>query len=310
MNPLPNLESIAAASDPLPLGECAAPRLTAVAGETSTSRLALAHALFCDGQLDRAWHELSLALRENPELAAAQHVKGVMLAGSDRLQEAVPPLECAIELDPDSVVSYLVLGRTLQKLGHHNRALEVATRLLRAHPDHAEGHALQAEILHRLGRTRAAIAASRESCRWEPAQPQVRFKLAKMLREEQLCDEALREFDVCQELAPNDCDILMAKADTLLAADEATAAINLYRLVLTIAPANALAYARIGRCFYDLGDLPAATALLRTALLLDTKLVDAHETLVLIYQAMGHEAEADRMLSLAKQYALEACESA
>src|SRR3954471_219960 len=120
MNPLPNLESIAAASDPLPLGECAAPRLTAVAGETSTSRLTVAHALFCDGQLDRAWHELSLALQENPELASAQHVKGVMLAGSDRLEEAIEPLDLAIELDPDADVSYLVLGRTLQKLGQLN----------------------------------------------------------------------------------------------------------------------------------------------------------------------------------------------
>jgi tetratricopeptide (TPR) repeat protein len=303
MNPSPNLESIAAASETLRLGECAAPRLATVAGDTSTSRLALAHALFCDGQLDRAWQELSLALQENPELAAAQHVKGVMLAGSDRLQEAIAPLELAIELDPDSAVSYLVLGRTLQKLGHHNRALEVTSRLLRAHPDHAEGHALHAEILHRLGRTRAAIASSRESCRRDPSQAQVRFKLATMLREEQLWEESLQEFDVCQQLAPNDADILMAKADTLLATGQATAAIDLYRLILTISPANALAYARIGHCFFDRGDLPSATSLLRTALLLDTKLVDAYHTLALIYQAMGHKAEADRMSCLARQYA-------
>ncbi len=300
---------MAAAAEPLLLPDCAAPRLTALASDSSTSRLSLAHALFCDGQLDRAWHELSLALQENPELAAAHHVKGVMLVGSNRLDEAIAPLETAIELEPESAVSYLVLGRTLQKLGHHNRALEVTNRLLRFDPNHAEGYALQAEILHRLGRTRAAIAASREACRCDPGQAQVRLKLATMLGEEKLWDEALREFDVCQQLAPSDCNITMAKADALRAAGQAAAAIELYRLALTISPASALAYARIGRCFYELGDLPSAMALLRTSLLIDTNLGDAHETLALIYQEMGHTAESDRMSSMAKEFRAESAKS-
>ena len=138
-----------------------------------------------------------------------------MLAGSDRLEEAIEPLELAIELDPESDVSYLVLGRTLQKLEQLNRALKVTKRLLRIHPDHAQGHALRGEILHRLGRTTAAIGSFRESCRCDPGQAQVRLKLATALRDERLWEESLREFDICQQLAPSDPEILIAKADAI-----------------------------------------------------------------------------------------------
>jgi tetratricopeptide (TPR) repeat protein len=303
MNPTPNIESLAPDPAMMPTGESAAPRLTAIASDTSTSRLTLAHALFCDGQLDRAWHELSLALQENPELASAQHVKGVMLAGSDRLEEAIEPLELAIELDPEFDVSYLVLGRTLQKLGQLNRALKVTKRMLRIHPDHAQAHALRGEILQLLGRTSAAVSSFRESCRCDPGQAQVRLKLATALREERLWDESLREFDICQQLAPSDPEILIAKADAMRACGQSTAAIELYRDVTTHTPGNALAYARMGHCFFERDDLPSATSLLRTALLLDTKLVDAYQTLAQVYQAMGLEAEASRMRTIAEQNA-------
>jgi tetratricopeptide (TPR) repeat protein len=303
MNPTPNIESLARDPAMMPTGESAAPRLTSIASDSSTSRLTLAHALFCDGQLDRAWHELSLALQENPELASAQHVKGVMLAGSDRWEEAIEPLELAIELDPESAVSYLVLGRTLQKLGQLNRALKVTKRMLRIHPDHAQGHALRGEILHSLGRNAAAIRSFRESCRSEPGQAQVRLKLAIALRDEHLWHEALREFDICQQLAPSDPEILIAKADALRAYGQSAAAIELYREVITHTPGNALAYAHMGHCYFERGDLTSAMSLLRTALLLDTKLVDAYQTSALVYQAMGLESEASRMRSIAEQNA-------
>jgi tetratricopeptide (TPR) repeat protein len=303
MNPSPNLESLATDQATMPTGESAAPRLTSIAEETSTSRLTLAHALFCDGQLDRAWRELSLALQENPELASAQHVKGVMLAGSDRLEQAIQPLELAIELDPDTDASYLVLGRTLQKLGHLNRALEVINRLLRTQPDHGTAHALRGEILQRLGRAAAAIGSFRESCRCDAGQAQVRLKLATALRDEKLWDESLSEFDICQQLAPNDPEVLIAKADTLRACGQSANAIELYRAVLTHAPTSALAYARMGHCYFEDGDLTSAMSLLRTALLLDTKLVEAYQSLAHVYQAMGLESESIRMQAIAIQNA-------
>jgi tetratricopeptide (TPR) repeat protein len=303
MNPSPSIESVAADQATMPTGEGAAPRLTSIAGETSTSRLTLVHALFSDGQLDRAWSELSLALKENPELASAQHVKGVMLAGSDRLEEAVSPLELAIDLDPDADASYLVLGRTLQKLGHLNRALEVTNRLLRKHPEHAQGHALRGEILNLLGRAKAAISSLRESCRCDPSQAQIRLKLAKALQDEKLWDDALREFDICQQLAPNDPEVLIAKADAVRVCGKSAGAIELYREVLTHTPTSALAYARMGQCYFECGDFTSATSLLRTALLLDTKLVDAYQTLAQVYQAMGLESESGRMRAIAEQNA-------
>jgi predicted Zn-dependent protease len=174
---------------------------------------------------------------------------------------------------------------------------------LRFHPDHAQGHALRGEILHRLGRTTAAIGSFRESCRCDPGQAQVRLKLATALRDERLCDESLIEFDICQQLAPSDPEILIAKADALRACGQAIAAIELYREVIIHSPGNALAYAHMGQCYFERGDLTSATSLLRTALLLDTKLVDAYQTLAQVYQAMGLETEASRMRTIAEQNA-------
>jgi predicted Zn-dependent protease len=303
MLPQPNLEALAADAAASLLGQEAIPRLTIVSQDLSSSRLGLAHALFCNGQFEQAWHELSQILCDNPELALAHHVRGIMLAGSNRLDQAVKALELAIKLDASSHASYLMLAQTLEKLERPEHALSVVDRLLVSNPSMAEAHSLRGEILKRQGRTLSAIDALRVACQHNPLEPRVRLTLAQALSESQRFEEALSELLICRQIAPSNPEILLAHADALRDCGHHEEAAQIYRLALIQSPLQAALYARLGQCFWRQNKLTAAIGLLRTSLILDPRRIEAYECLAEIYRTMGYLAESDQMSAAGRRIA-------
>jgi TolB-like protein/Tfp pilus assembly protein PilF len=108
--------------------------------------------------------EMALALRLNPHSPLVRMryaVSGLMPHG--RLEQAVAELECALELDPLSVLARFWLGIMLLLQRHGERAMEESRKLLDLAPTFWGGHFVIAVGYRFQGRVEEAIASQRKA---------------------------------------------------------------------------------------------------------------------------------------------------
>jgi Flp pilus assembly protein TadD len=85
-------------------------------------------------------------------------VQGVALGLSEKYLEAIAELSRAVEEDPDQAAAHTSLGVAFHRLGEDDRALACYETALKIDPIHAEAHHFRANILYNHGNVREAIA--------------------------------------------------------------------------------------------------------------------------------------------------------
>lgn len=105
------------------------------------------------------------ALRKDPGLSRAWNLKGLLLLDADRAAEARDAFQRAVEHNPYSPNHSYNLAAALHRLGANEDALLYARRAVELRANFSEALYLESLLLHRLERSReavAAIAAARE----------------------------------------------------------------------------------------------------------------------------------------------------
>lgn len=267
------------------------PQITSLSPSSPSNRLAMATALFRDGQFDLAKEELSRALAENPELAEGQLVKGLMLASCKQFDQAIEPLNLSIELDPDADVPYLVLISAYDELNKSEQALKTVESLLKHHPEHAAGLGWQGTLLRKIGRDDEALESWKKASLTSKPEAKFHSEAAQVHLAANRWSMASAELDNARVLDPRDPDVLTAQGDALYAVGRIDEAAAIYRHALSHSPMHAPLYHRVGRWFWDKQHKPAAIALLRTAVQLDPTLTDAHKLIAEYYQSFDRAYE-------------------
>lgn len=250
-------------------------------------RLLRARLLSERGELAAALAVLDEAVAAGPATAAMHHNRAVLLQRLGRAADALLAHEAAQGLGADDADAHYNRGNTLQTLGRHVEALQAYAAALQRRPGHAlalydiarlrlrlDDREPYAELLAEHARpgspaTAAGILAHllwrgekyAEAADWyraaierEPEVARYRDGLGRALVRLGAIDEGLAEQRRAQALAPEDADLRIDLAASLLVAGRAEEASAAAAEALRLAPLDQHAWALQGLAWRALGD--------------------------------------------------------
>ena len=168
--------------------------------------------LIHSGELDRALRKMQGILVLGGEAgfdflaasAAGMSVENrqLFLAEFEKLQEKYPE-------NRD-----IHLGRAIlyKQSDQNNKALELASQLLRKDPDFVKAMIIKGRILNALGRADEAEAMLSEAVKRHPERLRLRLLYARLLVHSSKLDEARKQFEVLLKQSPDDREILLSLA--------------------------------------------------------------------------------------------------
>jgi tetratricopeptide (TPR) repeat protein len=254
----------------------------------------LAHALYTEGNYDAALAEVETALRDNPESAEGQLIRGLTLARQGNFRAAIAPLRMAIEFGDDPWIASFTLATMYLRLEDFSRALNVADDLLRLDAEDPQALALRGEILSRMGRSDEAIAALRAATKFNPNLPSARLRLGELYSERQDWSSACLELSAAVELAPTDPRAMQRLAVALRGLGQSGEAVQVCRRAMHCAAPKVELFLTLAECCLDERLLFDAISAARVAMMLDPKDPAAHRMMSRIFAEQGHAAEARR----------------
>jgi tetratricopeptide (TPR) repeat protein len=202
-------------------------------------------------QYDKAVDAFRLAIKLNPNLAAAYFGLGATYANMGRVTDALEPMKSAARLDPNNSLAHLNLGRLLASLRHPDEAMTELNEAKRLSPNDPNIHNEIGNVLHnsfgriadalaeyvearrlnpelpyihhniglmlmRLGRFSEAIIPLQEALRLDPQYRNARYFLADAYTKTGSYDKAIDSWTRFLELVPNGPDALTARSWTYL----------------------------------------------------------------------------------------------
>ncbi len=200
--------------------------------------LAIGREQFRRGEYAAAEEHLRSALKVRDDVADLHHMLGVIHYDRMEFAEARACLERALALDPAFTDAALALAITLQEIGLYGEARRVSEGIgKRAHgkdriDPYARGklanlHAEVARAYEELGLGPEATEEYERALALCPEFPDLRARLASLLRRDGDLERALRELDTAVAFHPDHVPVHLSRGVTLLALgrrDEAAAA--------------------------------------------------------------------------------------
>jgi len=134
------------------------------------------------GQIDKAVHHFSIAVKMEPDWPEAHYNLGVLLFNQGELTEAIDHYTTAIKLKPDDPETHNNLGVALgmqkkfdQAIRHYNKAIKLRPRYVNAHFNLAKTLAI-------LGRSEQAVEQYRRILQIDPQNQVAGQELEQLLR--------------------------------------------------------------------------------------------------------------------------------
>jgi putative PEP-CTERM system TPR-repeat lipoprotein len=174
------------------------------------AQLLLADAHLAQGRHARAVQVLQSALEANdvPRLRAAL---GLALVRADRPSEALPYLEAAYRQDPAPLGSGMALANLYLRAHQPRRAADVASALLKRHPEHAPLQILMGAVHAQLGDAVRARAAFDKALSLQPGMAEATLNLARLDVQDKNIAAALQRLDQLLAREPQHVEALMER---------------------------------------------------------------------------------------------------
>ncbi len=113
-------------------------------------------------------------LKQDPRSATAHHALGLLLVRQKRMPEAMPELEAAARLAPESARYGYVYAVGLDGAGRRKQAIETLERSLLRHPHDRDTLSALVAFTREQSGPRQALVYARRLAELEPANPEVR----------------------------------------------------------------------------------------------------------------------------------------
>lgn len=219
--------------------------------DDTVARTALAESLAASGNLARARAEYEQVFALAPSAAAATSVARVY-ARENNNDKAAEWLGKAIAIDPADYDARAVLAAVELRRGNNQRALQMARKLRTDHPQKAEAHRIEGDVLSADGNVRAAIEAYERAQALEPSALTVtRLYRARTRNGDSAAARGLEQW---LRDNPGDLAVAMTLAQDHTARKDYTAAINTYRRALEQQPDNVIALNNLAWLYYQRGE--------------------------------------------------------
>ena len=179
-----------------------------------------------------------------------------------------------------------------RRAGRSEEAVAMYESILAKRPDTEDAYRHLALTYWLTGQPQQAIATLETALKNGVTQREVRIKLGQYMTE---AGQARRAIDLLATFANDDPDALIALGNAYVAAGRPADAIRTFTRLLTIDPANALAYQNIGIAELGARNAAAAETALRHAVSLDPSLPGAHTALGVVLAGSNRRDEAIAM---------------
>ncbi len=259
--------------------------------------LTLANGLFESGRHGEALEQIELVLKDNPDLAIAHFLKGLVLTRLSDFAAAVECLENTVRLDQEFVGAWLGLAYIRIELGMMDEALDAVLHGLQIDPKHANGHLLHGNVLSRLERLEESVEAYRAAIKYNPQLMMAHYRLGYLLNELGRTEEAVSQLITSQRLNPRDVASRLTLGDVFRSQGNIDEAIDQFKVAATLAPLQGEAHSRIGDTLDELGKRREAISAYRIAIRRDARHLGSFLSLARIYLEEHCPAEA---LAMAK----------
>jgi tetratricopeptide (TPR) repeat protein len=234
---------------------------------TEKNRIAhtfLGLALLEKNQHEEAASEFRAALALNPNDELARNGLGTALAASGNTNASEEELRATIAGNPNGVDAYRQLGRILLSSGRREEAIPILQKAIDLKPDTAT----RAALASAKGNTDEAIALYREAVQANPAAPDAHNDLAAALARAGRDQEALAEYREALRLDPHQYDVLMNLGALLSRMNDNDGAAAQFHAAAKERPKSpephvylALTYASANRIADAIGEVNAAIAI-------------------------------------------------
>lgn len=233
-------------------------------------------------------------LAKNQGAYLAHHNLAQELVDLGRTPDAIPHLEAALRLRPDSVKAAYNFARARLSLREFAAAIPHLERTLQLKPDHAFAHNDLGFAQMSLGQTASAEAHFRTALQLKPDFGIAHFSLGLLLAQRSEHATAIEHFAAAAHFLPDHAEAEVSWATSLLALEQVGEAVTHFARAAELAPdrqdiQRMLARARI------IGErLDAIIAAQREALARDPNSAETHAILAETLRKAGRTAEADQ----------------
>lgn len=160
---------------------------------------------------------------EGKQLVVAHAGLGAVLAAQHRTAEALPELQLAVQLKPESAEGHYNLGTAFAELGRYPEAASELTAAVRLRSDDAEAHRRLAVVLAAQGKQNEAADEFAAVAQLQPGDAVVQRNLAVALARAGRLDEAITHFSEALRLRP---DFKAAREDLQIAVSQRDASMK------------------------------------------------------------------------------------
>ncbi|MEO7149986.1 MAG: tetratricopeptide repeat protein, partial [Rhodanobacteraceae bacterium] len=220
--------------------------------------------------------------------------------------QARPLLEQILCADPDLVQARWLLGGALLNCGDFTGAERAALAAIHLNPDTAALHALLGDALASQNRMQQAESALRHALVLDPRHVPAITSLAKVLLASGRAEDARSVIEECTSSVKATPELLLLRAQALLAGSKFSEAVSAYQQAIDAAPGNASAEIGLAVALGDSGQHVAAEAAVRGAMAKGLDTPESHFVLARSLLRMDRfdeaEAEFHRALHLRPDY--------
>jgi Flp pilus assembly protein TadD len=175
-----------------------------------------------------------------------------------RIQQAETLYRQILEQDPAQADALYLLGLIASQAGHHDAAIELLERAIRARPGVAQFHIVRGRVLAAAGRSQAAVDSFREATRLQPDSPDAHNGLGIALDASGAHEEALDAFRRAVELRGDFAVAHYNLGNTLHELGRIDASIDAYRRAIAIEPRDPEMHTNLGQALMDRLDVDGA----------------------------------------------------
>src|ERR1043166_4427161 len=233
-----------------------------------------------------------------------------MLALAGDFEHAVPLYRELSAANPNDAGLQRKLAGALDAAGAAEEAVAFYRRALTLDPADARAHDEVGRLLGRRGDRSGAGEHLRAAVKLDPSLVTARGALGDLLCREGRFAEGTAELKAALALDPSSWPLALRLGTALASSspERQGEAMDCFRRVIALSPANAVAHLQLGLAFWRRGDAAPAIALAERAARLDPKLAAAHGSLGSMLRSAGRTNEA--IASLRAALALNADDAA
>jgi tetratricopeptide (TPR) repeat protein len=194
------------------------------------------------GKFELAIHDLSEAIRLNPNHADTRNYRGLCYYHQKEYGLAVDDLSEAIRLDPDNILYYANRANIYYKQKRYDHTIKDANEVLRRDPKHAEAYRIRGVGFYYKGNYKLAIIDLSQAIHFNPNDDTAYYNRGATYQKLNLNDLAIFNFNETIRLNPNHEEAYMDRAILYFTQKKYEFAILDFKQAIRINPNNKVAY--------------------------------------------------------------------